>query len=555
MTALDWAVLAAYVAYLVVDGLRAGQRGKTSDGYFRADRSLGWWTVGLSVMATQLSAITLVGATGQGYTDGLRFVQFYFALPIAIVILCVTAVPGFHQANVFTAYEFLERRFDARTRALTSLFFLLSRGLATSVVIAAPAVVLSVVLGWSETFTVLALGVVTTLYTVLGGVRAVAWNDVKQMVVILIGLAAVLIALVVKLPPSVSLWDGLEVAGATGRLTAVVWELDWREKYTVWSGLFASLFLFVSYFGCDQSQVQRYLAATSVDAARWSLLLNAFVKIPLQAVVLLIGVLMFVFYVFASAPPLVFAGKVELADETVRQAYARLAAEYALATDARREAAAHYVVARRENAAAASSAKAAFLETQMQCESLHRSATRLLSEATGRPYDDTNYIFPTFVLSQLPTGLVGLMLAAIFAAAMSTSAGELNALATTTALDMYHRWWAPEASEAQLVKVGQVATVFWGAWACVGALYAAHLGSLIEVVNRFGSWFYGSLLGVFVLAVTDPRATGRGAVSGLLLGMGLVWALAATDLVAFLWLNAVGCLATCVIGFIISRIR
>lgn len=301
MTALDWAVIAAYFAYLIVDGLRAGRRGQTSDGYFRADRSLGWWTVGLSVMATQLSAITLVGATGQGYTDGLRFVQFYFALPIAMVILCVTAVPGFHRANVFTAYEFLERRFDARTRALTSLFFLLSRGLATSVVIAAPAVVLSVVLGWPETFTVLAMGVVTTLYTVLGGVRAVAWNDVKQMVVILVGLAAMLGLLVVKLPPSVSLWDGLHVAGATGRLTAVVWSLDWREKYTVWSGLLASLFLFLSYFGCDQSQVQRYLAATSVDAARRSLLLNAFVKIPLQAAVLLIGVLMFVLRLCAGA--------------------------------------------------------------------------------------------------------------------------------------------------------------------------------------------------------------------------------------------------------------
>ncbi len=555
MTALDWAVIAAYFAYLIVDGVRAGQRGQTSDGYFRADRSLGWWTVGLSVMATQLSAITLVGATGQGYTDGLRFIQFYFALPIAMVILCVTAVPGFHRANVFTAYEFLERRFDARTRALTSLFFLLSRGLATSVVIAAPAVVLSVVLGWPETFTVLAMGVVTTLYTVLGGVRAVAWNDVKQMVVILVGLAAMLWLLVVKLPPSVSLWDGLHVAGATGRLTAVVWSLDWREKYTVWSGLLASLFLFLSYFGCDQSQVQRYLAAASVDAARRSLLLNAFLKIPLQAAVLLVGVLMFVFYVFAPVPPLVFAGPVELADATARQTYAQLAADYAVATDERRLAAVRYVAARQENAAAMSSAKAAFLEAQARCDALHRAAVKLMSEAAGRPYDDTNYIFPTFVLSQLPMGLVGLMLAAIFAAAMSTSAGELNALATTTALDMYRQWWRPEASEAELVRVGKAATVFWGGWACAGALYATHLGSLIEVVNRFGSWFYGALLGVFVLAVADPRATGRGAVSGLLLGMGVVWGVAATDLVAFLWLNAVGCLVTCVVGAAVSRVR
>jgi Na+/proline symporter len=314
------------------------------------------------------------------------------------------------------------------------------------------------------------------------------------------------------------------------------------------------LFLFLSYFGCDQSQVQRYLAAASVDAARWSLLLNAFVKIPLQAAVLLIGVLMFVFYVFAP-PPLVFAGRVELADETARQTYTQLAADYALATNDRRQAALRYVAARREHAAAVASAETAFLEAQARCDALHRAATELLSGTTGRPYDDTNHIFPTFVLSQLPTGLVGLMLAAIFAAAMSTSAGELNALATTTALDMYHRWWAPEASEAELVRVGRLATVFWGGWACVGALYATHLGSLIEVVNRFGSWFYGSLLGVFVLAVADPRAHGWGAVSGLLLGMGVVWVLAATDLVAFLWLNAVGCLVTFVVGVIVSRIR
>ncbi|MFQ3591369.1 MAG: sodium:solute symporter, partial [Chloracidobacterium sp.] len=339
MTWLDWVIIAAYFVYLVVDGFRAGRRGQTSDGYFRADRSLGWWTVGLSVMATQLSAITLVGATGQGYADGMRFVQFYFALPIAMVMLCVTAVPGFYRANVFTAYEFLERRFDARTRAVTSVFFLLSRGLATSVVIAAPAVVLSAALGWSEALTILVMGIVTTLYTVLGGVRAVAWNDVKQMAVIVVGLVAILWLLIAKLPPVISLWDGLQVAGATGRLTAVDWRFDWQEKYTVWSGLFASLFLFLSYFGCDQSQVQRYLAASSIAAAQRSLLLNAVVKIPLQALVLLIGVLIFVFYVFAPAPPLVFTAPADLPDESARRAYAQLEAEYAAATDDRRQAA------------------------------------------------------------------------------------------------------------------------------------------------------------------------------------------------------------------------
>ncbi|QUW04212.1 sodium:solute symporter [Chloracidobacterium validum] len=554
MTWLDWVIIAAYFVYLVVDGFRAGRRGQTSDGYFRADRSLGWWTVGLSVMATQLSAITLVGATGQGYADGMRFVQFYFALPIAMVMLCVTAVPGFYRANVFTAYEFLERRFDARTRAVTSVFFLLSRGLATSVVIAAPAVVLSAALGWSEALTILVMGIVTTLYTVLGGVRAVAWNDVKQMAVIVVGLVAILWLLIAKLPPVISLWDGLQVAGATGRLTAVDWRFDWQEKYTVWSGLFASLFLFLSYFGCDQSQVQRYLAASSIAAAQRSLLLNAVVKIPLQALVLLIGVLIFVFYVFAPAPPLVFTAPADLPDESARRAYAQLEAEYAAATDDRRQAALRYAEAWERGDASAQTAQTAFLAAQARCEVIRRSAVTLLTQATGRAYDDTNYVFPTFVLSHVPSGLVGLILAAILAAAMSTSAGELNALATTTALDIYQRWLNPAASETQLVRIGQLATAFWGGWACVGALYAARLGSLIEVVNRFGSWFYGALLGVFVLAAADPRANGRGAVSGLLLGMGVVWALAAADIVAFLWLNAIGCLVTVVVGVVVSRL-
>ncbi|MCS7079913.1 MAG: sodium:solute symporter [Chloracidobacterium sp.] len=555
MTGLDWAIVAAYFAYLIVDGFRAGRRSRTPDGYFRANRSLGWWTVGLSVMATQLSAITLVGATGQGYADGLRFIQFYFALPVAMVILCATAVPGFYRANVFTAYEFLERRFGGCARTLTSVFFLLSRGLATSVVIAAPSVVLSAALGWPESATILVMGVVTTLYTVVGGVRAVAWNDVKQMAVIGVGLVAVLWVLIARLPPTVSLWDGLQAAGATGRLTAVDWRFDWREKYTVWSGLLASLFLFLSYFGCDQSQVQRYLAAASICDARRSLLLNAVVKIPLQAAVLLIGVLIFAFYVFAPASPLVFTPQAEatLADDAARAAYAQLTVNYRAAVEARRQAALRYAETRNAGAAA-TEAREAFLAAQGACDRLRREATALLTKATGRPFDDTNYVFPTFVLSQLPAGLVGLVLAAVFAAAMSTSAGELNALATTTALDIYQRRFAPTATEAELVGVGKLATVFWGVWACVGALYAARLGSLIEVVNRFGSWFYGALLGVFVLAVADRCANGRGAVAGLLSGMAGVWLLAATDAVAFLWLNAVGCAATVVIGALVSRL-
>jgi solute:Na+ symporter, SSS family len=305
MHALDWLVVGAYLVWIVWDGLRKAHRTDELEGYLLAHRTLPWWAVGLSVMATQLSAITLVGTTGQGYADGMRFVQFYFGLPIAMIILSVTLVPFFHRAKVYTAYEYLEKRFDLKTRTLASLLFLLSRGMSCGVIIAAPAVILSIILGWNLTLTILAIGLPTVVYTMHGGVQAVTWTDVKQMAVIVIGLLAAVVALIIGLPDGVGVTQAMHVAGAAGRLNAVDFTFDWNQTYTFWSGLLGGLFLMLSYFGCDQSQVQRYLTAKSVDEARHSLLMSAYWKIPLQALVLLTGVLVFVFYLF-NQPPMLF---------------------------------------------------------------------------------------------------------------------------------------------------------------------------------------------------------------------------------------------------------
>src|SRR5262247_2000650 len=305
MRPLDWLVIAAYLLWIVVDGLKRTRAQKGIEGYLLANRSLPWWAVGLSVMATQMSAITLVGTTGQAYADGMRFIQFYFGLPIAMVILCVTVVPFFYRAKVYTAYEYLERRFDAKTRALTSFFFLISRGLSCGVIVAAPSVILSIVFGWNELATVLVMGLSTTLYTMFGGVQAVTWTDVKQMVVIFVGLAVIMFVIAGQFPDGVSVGGAMSLAGAAGRMKTVDASFNPNETYTLWSGLIGGMFLMLSYFGCDQSQVQRFLTARSVSEGRTSLLMSAFVKIPMQVLILFIGVMVFVFYQFVQ-PPLVF---------------------------------------------------------------------------------------------------------------------------------------------------------------------------------------------------------------------------------------------------------
>ena len=550
---INWAIVAVYLAYVVGDGLRRARGTKNIEAYFLANRSLPWWAVGLSVMATQLSAITLVGTTGQGATDGLRFVQFYFGLPIAMVILGVTLVPFLHGAKVYTAYEYLERRFDAKTRSLTSFLFLMLRGMSCGTIIAAPAVVLSAIFGWDLRWSVALIGIPTVLYTVVGGVAAVTWADVKQMVVIVGALTTVVVVLLFRLP--VPLDDALSIAGATGRLQVFDFSFSVTETYTFWSGIIGGTFLMLAYFGADQSQVQRYLTAKSVDEARSSLLMSAYWKIPLQALILLVGVLVFLFYVFQPAPLLfnpTHEARVRAAEPV---AYAALETQYQTAV-AEREAVARSVAGLSGSADATerAAALAEFDVREDAVSAIRQEALATAGRVTGENSRDVNYIMPRVVLDHLPLGVAGLFLAAVLAAAMSSIAAELNSLSTATVVDFYKRWARPEDTDAHYLKVSKIATACWGLFACFVATYAATLGSLIEVVNLFGSFFYGSILGVFLLAMVR-RARALGAFVGLIAGMGTVAAVWYFSEVSFLWYNLVGAVTVVAVGMALSPLQ
>lgn len=553
---LNWLIVVIYLAYVVTDGIRRAKGTREIEGYFLANRSLPWWAVGLSVMATQLSAVTLIGTTGQGATDGMRFIQFYFGLPLAMVVLCVTLVPFLHRARVFTAYEFLERRFDAKTRSLTSFLFLASRGMSCGTIIAAPAVVFAAVFGIDLVWAVVLIGIPTVIYTMVGGVQAVTWADVKQMILIVGALLAVVIVLFVRLP--VGPEEALRIAGASGRIKVFDFSVTLTETYTFWSGVLGGTFLMLSYFGTDQSQVQRYLTARSVDEARSSLLMSAYWKIPLQAVVLLVGVLVFVYYLF-TPPPLLFNPAHEKAVRAAAPAeFAALEGRYRSVLAERRAAARAVGDARERDGAdvpAVRAAVEAFRDRNAAADAIRAEALALAERVTGGEVEDVNYVVPRFVLHELPLGLAGVFIAAVMAAAMSSVAAELNSLSTATVIDFYRRWVRPAATDRHYLLVSKAATGFWGLFASVVATFAATLGSLIEVVNRFGSFFYGSILGVFLLAMI-PGTRAFGAFVGLLVGMGAVAAVNfGAPQVSFLWHNVVGAGTVVVVGTILSLRR
>jgi len=556
MSRIDWVVVIAYLTWVIWDGLRQARKSKELEGYLVAGRSLPWWLVGLSVMATQLSAITMIGTTGQAYANGMRFLQYYYALPLAMLVLSVTLVPFFHRARVFTAYQYLEQRFDAKTRTLTALLFLFSRALSCSVVISAPAVVMSVILGLNVTFTCLLIGIPTTIFTMFGGVRAVAYTDVKQMVVVVLSLLSAVAVLVWGLPRDVSFLNALHVAGATGRMQTFDFRFDLTEQYTFWSGTIAAFFLFLSYFGTDQSQVQRYLAARSVDEARSSLLMSAYWKIPLQFLVLLVGVLMFTFYLFVQ-PPMLFNPVHEPAVRNSARAgeYQALEQRFEAALDSRRKAAEAAASMQRGDAVSRAMSEAAFLSADEQVKGVRAEAVALVREVTGdRAYNDVNYVFPTFVTTTLPVGLVGLVVSAILVAAMSASSAELSALSTSSIIDFYQRLGPSQADEQHLLRASRLATGFWGLFASIVAVWAVELGSLIEVVNRFGSLFYGSILGVFLLAIGVKRANSTGAFVGVLVGMVTILSIATFTKIAFLWHNLIGAVVVVIVGIIVSAL-
>jgi len=559
MRALDWVVLLISLVLIVGYGLYKSRGKQTIHDYLLAGKTMPWWAMGLSIMATQASAITFIGTTGQAYSDGMRFVQFYFGLPLAMVILSATVVPFFHRARVVTAYEFLEQRFDSKTRIAASIVFLIQRGLGVGLALYAPAVVLSVIFGWSERATVLIMAGIVLSYAVPGGVKAVTWTDVQQMLLIFLGVITAFLTALYLMPATVSFGDALYLAGVSGKLNAVDLSFDLKNRYNLWSGLIGGMFLALSYFGCDQSQVQRYLTGKSIAHSRISLLFNGFLKVPLQFFILLTGAMVFSFFLFTK-PPMLFnqvaAAKLEQsASPEAKVEYEAARKKFDQAHAERRQLVEQMVATRHNPPAGAVYLNPAGLrDANRAIDDARREAVQALQKASpGATYDDTNYIFLTFVTRYFPMGLVGLVIAAIFAAAMSTISAELNALASTTVMDLYRRFINRKAEDSHYVFATKTATVFWGIYAGVFAFFGGRLGSLIEAVNMVGSLFYGSLLGVFVLAFGFPRATGTGAFIGLIAGEIAVLMTSRLTAISYLWYNVVGCVVVVIVGSIVSE--
>ena len=558
MRPLDWVVLGGTLTCIVAYGLYKGRGSDTMNKYLLAGRTMPWYAMALSIMATQASAITFISTTGQAYVDGMRFVQFYFGMPIAMVILSATAVPLFHRANVYTAYEFLEKRFDAKTRALASIVFLIQRGLAVGLSLYAPAIVLAVIFGWPDRVTTLVMGALITMYTVTGGIKAVTWTDVQQMIIILCGLVVAFFMIVHMLPPGVSFTDAVYLAGATGKLNAVDLKFDLNNRYNLWSGLIGGCFLALSYFGCDQSQVQRYLTGKSIAQSKLSLLFTATAKIPMQFLILFVGAMVFVFFLF-ERPPLLFqkVAMHDLESPALRQQFAPIDSGFAQAFEQRKQASIAMVEARRAHDDAKwAASQQQYRRAQQEINDVRASGAKLYEQDSGeKGFNDTNYIFLSFVTHYLPAGVVGLLIAVIFAAAMSSSSGEVNSLATVTVIDVYRRHIRPNATDRHYLWVSRLATAFWASYAVFFAQYAKKLGSLIEAVNLLGSLFYGSLLGVFVLAFWFRRVTGTGAFIGMLVGEAAIFAAFRFTSISFLWYNVIGCVVVIATGVIVSWVR
>ena len=549
MRPLDWTVMFAWLAFIVSYGLYRGRGSSTVNKFLLAGKSMPWYAMGLSIMATQASAITFISTTGQAYVDGMRFVQFYFGLPLAMLILSATAVPIFHRSGVYTAYEYLERRFDAKTRALVSGIFLIQRGLAAGLSLYAPAVVLSIVLGWSDRLTAVLMGVLIVTYTAYGGIKAVTWADVPQMMLIFAGLWISLFMALHLLPAGVSFHDAVSLAGAAGRLNAVTLHFDWNDRYNLWSGLLGGMFLALAYFGCDQSQVQRYLSGKSIEQSRLSLIFNAMAKVPMQFFILFIGAMVFVFFIFMR-PPVLFQ-PVELANLHGDSRLPAIEQQYEAAFARRKSAAEEYV---RSRDGADPAARKAILNRFQSAEHDLNAAHAAGEQLVGKDFDDTNYIFLSFVTHYLPAGLVGLLIAVIFSAAMSSTSGEINALATVTVIDIYRRHINRSAPDHHYLTASRVATVFWGIVAVGFAQYGRNFGALIQAVNIIGSLFYGGLLGVFVLAFFFKSVGSNGAFFGVLAGEAAIFAANFFTKISFLWFNVIGCVVVVAVGIAVSRV-
>ncbi len=565
MATLDWIVLFGTLFTIVGFGVWKTRQQQTVNDYLRGGNSMNWFTIGLSVMATQASAITFLSAPGLGYESGLRFVQFYFGLPLALIIISAFIIPIYYRLKVYTAYEYLENRFDLKTRLLAAFLFLVQRGLAAGLTIFAPAIILSTLLGWNLNFTNLFVGVLVIIYTVSGGTKAVSLTQKWQMGVILLGMALATGILIYKIGDFASFGSAMELAGSVGRMEILDFNWDLNERYTVWSGLTGGLFLALSYFGTDQSQVQRYLTGRNIKESRLGLMFNAVIKIPMQLFILFTGVLVFVFYLYVK-PPLFFN---QTAIENIRGTEYREQLE-----DIENRYDVHYDELQNSREAFTSAYEAGDVaETEIHKQEFRASVDRdkeirtevkdLLLEANPDfKVKDTNYVFLTFVMDWLPIGVVGLIIALIFSAAMSSTSGELNALATTTSVDFYQRIFKREASERHQVFMSKALTVLWGVLAISFALTASLFDNLIEMVNLLGSLFYGTILGIFVVAFFIKMVKGNAVFYSALIAEACVLAIHFGRVyeipffmqfdVEYLWYNVIGCVMVVLISLIFS---
>lgn len=555
MSGIDWSVLIGTLLFITLYGVYKTRGSQSMESYLLGDKSLKWWTIGLSIMATQASAITFLSTPGQAYEDGMRFIQFYFGLPVAMVILSITVIPIYYRLKVYTAYEYLETRFDLKTRTLAALLFLVQRGLAAGITIYAPSIILSTILNLPLAATNLIIGILVIVYTVSGGSKAVSVTQKQQMAVMLGGMMLAGVFVVLYLPEDISFGDAVNVAGEMGKLNMVDFSFNLNDRYNIWSGLIGGLFVALSYFGTDQSQVSRYLGGKSVTESRLGLLMNGLVKIPMQLMILFIGVMVFVFYQFNQAP--VFfnaAAAAPVYQSEYKGEMLELEQKHSLLFEEKQgQIRALLALSETGSEAEKEALKQDIQQLQQEEKSLREQAKGLIAKANPiAETRDTDYVFISFVTQKLPVGLVGLLLAVIFSAAMSSTSSELNALASTTVVDLYKRNRKSEASDAHYVKASKWFTALWGTIALLFATYASQLDNLIQAVNILGSIFYGTILGIFLVAFYIRFIKSQAVFYAALIAEAVViYCFFQTD-IGFLWYNVIGCLGVIVLAALLQ---
>jgi len=558
MSALDWFVLIFSLVGIAAYGIYKSRGATNIENYLKGDRSIPWYMVGLSIMATQASAITFLSAPGQAYTDGMRFVQYYFGLPIAMIVISMFFIPIYNKLNVFTAYEFLEKRFDQKTRVFTSVLFLTQRGLASGLTLYAPSLILSALLGWNIYYTNIFIGGIVILYTVAGGSKAVSYTHLQQMTIIFIGMFIAAYMIVHLLPPEIGFTDAIKMGGKLGKMNIIDLNFDLNNKYTIWSGLIGGFFLALSYFGTDQSQVSRYISAKDLKQSRMGLLMNGFIKVPMQFFILLIGVLLFVFYQFKPAP-LFFNNNETQKLEASKYASDWLkikTADEALQAGCQKAAFGLNQSIQAGDEWAISKHQAYLVQTEKERLVLKKQATDLMLRNDPKAEtNDTNYIFLRYVIDYLPHGLIGLLIAVIFAASMQSKSAELNALASCSIVDIYQRSFKKDASNEHYLKASKWTTALWGIYAIGVAMFANKLGSLIEAVNVLGSLFYGTILGIFLVAFMFKKIVGASAFYAAIITELVVLAMYFFTDISFLWFNLFGSVLVVILSFIFQWVK